>query len=96
MEQSDVERIVERKLADAGWHDGCPWSKVDAAKIKMISDLPHGAFKMVHLTWNAFDSVGKVVGKAVAVGLFVALLAIIFLGGATIYKLFGLFGAFNK
>ncbi len=83
------------ELRNEGVHADCPFADVEAEKIAALKAMPAGAFKMVCLTWGIVSQFGNWIGKGIALGLFVIVLAVLAIGGFTMLKLWGLFGGGN-
>lgn len=85
-----IHEVIAEVRADC--QSTCPVTGVDTEKINLLMNMPTGAFKMLGLTWRLFESVGTACGKAITVGLFVLVLAILYLGGSMIYRVVTMFG----
>ncbi len=91
MQDSEVVKIVEaivKKLKDDGTiHVNCPWDGINKETIEAVKTLPHGAVKMVAMTWGIFSRFGQLAGRAIAVGAFLVVIALFCLGGIALFKL---------
>ena len=95
MSREDTKELVKEVVAELrseGIHADCPFSDVEAEKIAAIKQMPAGAFKMVCMTWGIVSQFGNWLGKGIAIGLFVIVLAVLTIGGMTLLKLWGLIG----
>ena len=74
MTEQEIKTIVAATVEDmrsSVMHEGCPWLGVDAEKIAVVKQVPHGAFRMVMATWNVFNKFGQSCGNAIAAGAFI-------------------------
>ena len=85
-----VTDVIE-ELDKTGVHIGCPFEGIEVEKINAMKAMPTGAFKMVCLTWRIVSQFGDWIGKGIAIGLFVLVLAVIAIGGISLLKLWGFF-----
>lgn len=91
MSETYIVEIVEqtiKKLKDDGTiHVNCPWEGINRETIEAVKTLPHGAVRMVALTWGVFSKFGQMAGHAIAVGAFLVIIALFCLGGIALFKL---------
>ena len=85
MDNDEIRTVVREVLSEA--HIGCPWEGMDSEKVKIIAKIPTGAFRFMHMMWSCFDSVGRMAGHAISIGLFALVLALIYFGGRFIFGL---------
>lgn len=91
MSDSTVQEIVEQtiqKLKDNGTiHSNCPWDGIHKDTVEAVKTLPHGAVRMLSVTWSIFSNFGQMAGKAIAAGAFLVLIALLCIGGIALFKL---------
>lgn len=95
MSEERLREIIREVLATEREIKQCPLDDIEAEKIAAFKAMPAGAFKMVCMTWGIVAGFGNWIGKGIALGLFVVVLAVLAIGGFTMLKLWGLFGGGN-
>jgi len=89
-------KIVLAEVISESTPRDCPFADIEKEKIDALKAMPAGAFKMVCVTWSVVAQFGNWVGKGVAIGLFIVLLALFVIGGTSLLKMWGLFGGVVK
>jgi hypothetical protein len=90
MSKEETKQIVKEvilELRSEGVHADCPFAGIETEKISAIKAMPAGAFKMVCMTWAIVNQFGALIGKGIAVGMFVIIIVLLGIGGAMLIKL---------
>ena len=95
MTTEELKLVLAEVIADSNYRD-CPFADIESEKIEALKAMPTGAFKMVCVTWSVVAQFGSWLGKGIAIGLFIALLALFVIGGTSLLRLWGVFGGAIK
>jgi len=90
LNREEIREVVKETIKESICSTTCPWSGVSSDKIIAIDTIPVGALKMLCTFWNVVAKFGGWIGNGIAVGLFIILMAILFIGGAFLLKAWGL------